>query len=427
MLFLSLILQIAAIALFHQYRVRSGDDHFGFGWEMGRIGRALAEGRGFSDPYGDSTGPTAWEPPLYPYLIGCAFRLFGVYSRASAFVLLGLNSLFTALTAIPVFFIARRVLGERLAWGSAWVWALVPYEMYWSVHWIWDTTLSPLLLAVIFLITLQLEERDGWKTWFFLGVLWGTTALSNPSMLSFLPGSGLWVWYRRNKAGRRSWGGVALASAVFFACLAPWLVRNYRTFGRFVFLRDDFGLQLRLGNGPYADGVLMAYLQPNLNLVEFEAFQQLGELAYAERCKQLAFTWIGQHPRRFMIISLKRFVYYWGGVPRATDSTTWFDFRNSPFLASSVVGLWGLGRAVRKRVPGAWLFLWLAASYPMVYYFVFPHARYRHPIEPELLIMAVFLFSEIKPKKHRGQPQGGEPGRPQWSSETAAAGKISAP
>jgi len=40
--------------------------------------------------------------------------------------------------------------------------------------------------------------------------------------------------------------------------------------------------------------------------------------------------------------------------------------------------------------------LWLVLSYPTVYYFVFPHARYRHPIEPELLILVIFLISEIK-------------------------------
>lgn len=57
------------------------------------------------------------------------------------------------------------------------------------------------------------------------------------------------------------------------------LVRNYEVFGRFVFLRDDFGLQIRLGNGPYADGMLMAYLQPNLNRLELEKFQKMGELA----------------------------------------------------------------------------------------------------------------------------------------------------
>jgi hypothetical protein len=44
-------------------------------------------------------------------------------------------------------------------------------------------------------------------------------------------------------------------------------------------------------------------------------------------------------------------------------------------------------------------------TYPTVYYFVFPHARYRHPIEPELIILIVFLLleagrkSEVKSEK----------------------------
>ena len=45
-----------------------------------------------------------------------------------------------------------------------------------------------------------------------------------------------------------------------------------------------------LGNGPSADGRLMAYLQPNLNILEFEKFRRLGELAYAEECKRQAFA-----------------------------------------------------------------------------------------------------------------------------------------
>ena len=118
---------------------------------MGRIGRSIALGQGFANPYGDSTGPTAWEPPLYPFLIGGVFRVFGIYSPASAWVLLTINSLFTALTSIPIFLIARDMMGERLALVSAWIWALLPYAMYWSIHWIWDTTFSPLLLACVFL------------------------------------------------------------------------------------------------------------------------------------------------------------------------------------------------------------------------------------------------------------------------------------
>jgi hypothetical protein len=181
----------------------------------------------------------------------------------------------------------------------------------------------------------------------------------------------------------------------FFIVLSPWLIRNYEVFGRFVFLRDDFGLQFRLGNSKGADGMLMAYLQPNLNKLEWEKFQSLGELAYAEDCKRLAFEWVRENPARFAIVSLKRFFYYWNGVPKPSDSHAPWDFRNSFFLAWSVLAIWGACRAIRRKVRGAWLFAGLLLTYPTTYYFVFPHARYRHPIEPELIILVAFLLSQV--------------------------------
>jgi len=121
----------------------------------------------------------------------------------------------------------------------------------------------------------------------------------------------------------------------------------------------------------------------------------MGEIAYANSCKKLAFDWIHAHPARFAVVSLKRFFYYWNGVPKATSSVAPLDFRTAPFLATSVLALWGLGRMLRQKRPGAWLFAGLVLTYPTVYYFIFPHARYRHPIEPELLILIVFLLSEV--------------------------------
>ena len=393
---LSFALQVATIGAFHQYRTRPGDDHFEFGWEMGRVARSIALGQGFSSPYEGNTGPTAWEPPLYPYLMGGVFKLFGVYTQASAWVLLSINSLFATLTSIPIFWIAHRTLGERIAVWSAGAWGLCPYVWYWSVHWIWDTTFTPLILACLFLLALELQEWPGLRGWVVFGALYGVGGLANPTMLAFLPFCGLWIWRQRYRRGLPSLGSVALSSVVFFLVLTPWIVRNYEVFGRLVFLRDDFGLQVRLGNGPHADGMLMAYLQPNLNRLELEKFQHMGELAYADSRKRMAFDWIQAHPARFAVISLKRFFYYWNGVPRATNSVTPIDFRTSAFLATSILALWGLGRALRQKRPGAWLFAGLVLTYPTVYYFVFPHARYRHPIEPELLILIVFLLFEVR-------------------------------
>lgn len=413
---LSFALQLATIGAFHEYRTRPGDDHFEFGWEMGRVGRSIAMGRGFSSPYEGDTGPTAWEPPLYPYLIGGVFKIFGIYTQASAWVLLSINSLFATLTCIPIFFIAWRIFGERIAFWSAVTWGLCPYIWYWSVHWIWDTTFTPLILACLFWLAVELQDWPGCRGWILFGALYGVGALVNPTMLAFLPFCGVWIWWQRYRRGLHSLGGVALSSIVFFLVLSPWVIRNYEVFGRFVFLRDDFGLQIRLGNGPSADGMLMAYLQPNLNKLELEKFQRLGELAYAESCKRFTYDWIRKHPARFAVISLKRFFYYWNGVPRPTSSIAPVDFRTSGFLATSVLALWGLGRALRQKRPGAWLFAGLVLTYPTVYYFVFPHARYRHPIEPELLILIVFLLSEtqwssISPWKSgsSGPPQASKP------------------
>jgi 4-amino-4-deoxy-L-arabinose transferase-like glycosyltransferase len=387
-------LRVGWIVIGHTYRFKSTDHDFGFGWEMGRIGASLASGHGFSSPFGPATGPTAWEPPVYPYLIAGIFQVFGIYSKMSAFVLLTLNSVFSALTCVPIFLIARRIFSERVAVGSAWAWALLPNVMYWCTKWVWETSLSALLLAMIVWLTLILEDRDGWLPWFQFGLLWGIAALNSTVLLSFLPAAGLWAWYRRAKRGKRSLARVVLASAVFLACIAPWLVRNYQTFGKFIFVRDNFGAELRMGNGNGADGTWMEYLHPTQDVYAMSQYQAMGELAYIAMRKRQALDYIEANYARFAGLCVKRFLYYWDGPPKATQPWWMNDAKNSLFLASSVLTFWGLGRALRLRKSGVGLLLWLILLYPAVYYVVFPSPRYRVPIEPEMAILCVFVLTE---------------------------------
>jgi hypothetical protein len=186
---------------------------------------------------------------------------------------------------------------------------------------------------------------------------------------------------------------------MFFACIAPWLIRNYRTFGQPIFIRSNFGAELRLGNGPGANGLWMEYLHPTKNVVQMQLFRELGEMAYVAKRKREAIAFIRDDYARFAGLCLRRFVYYWGGLPHSPDESRLAPVGNSLYLASSLLAFWGLGRAIRKRRPGAWLFLWLALCYPLVYYAVFPHPRYRHPIEPELLILLVYVISEVEKKR----------------------------
>ena len=212
---IALLLRVGWIIIGHTYKFKNTDDNFGFGWEMGRIGASLASGHGFSSPFGPATGPTAWEPPLYPYVIAGVFRVFGIYSKASAFALLTLNSIFSALTCVPIFMIGRRIFSEKVAVGSAWAWALLPNVIFWCTRAIWETSLAALLLTTLFWLALTLEDRDGWIPWLKFGLLWGITALSSTSLLSFLPAAGLWAGYRRAQRGKRSFVGIVLGIGRF--------------------------------------------------------------------------------------------------------------------------------------------------------------------------------------------------------------------
>src|ERR1700722_7232117 len=398
---IALILRIAWIILGPTYKLKSSDDNFGFGWEMGRIAASLASGHGFGSPFGPPTGPTAWAPPLHPYLIAGVFQTFGIYSKASAFVLLALNSVFSALTCIPIFLIARRIFSEKVAVGSTWAWALLPNVMFWCTRWVWETSLSALLLTTLFWLALTLEDREGWLPWLEFGLLWGVAALDSTTLLSFLPAAGLWAWWHRSQRGKKSLVGVALAAAVFFACITPWLVRDHQTFGKFIFIRDNFGAELRLGNGNGADGTWMEYLHPTQDVYAMRQYQSMGELAYIELRKQEALDYTRADYPRFARLCVKRFIYFWAGPPKATQPPWLNDAKNSLFLASSVLMFWGLGRALRRRRPGAWLLFWLILLVQAIYYIVFPGPRYRVPIEPEMAILAVFLITEAEKKSVR--------------------------
>src|SRR6185437_12614494 len=123
----------------------------------------------------------------------------------------------------------------------------------------------------------------------------------------------------------------------------------------------------------------------------------MGEIAYVAERKHQAIEFIRADYSRFAWISLKRFIYYWAGRPRSSEISALVD--NSAFLASSILAFWGLGRALRKRRPGAWLFFWLIVCYPAIYYFVYPHSRYRHPIEPMMAILIAYVISEARIKR----------------------------
>jgi 4-amino-4-deoxy-L-arabinose transferase-like glycosyltransferase len=407
----ALLVRVLYVTLAHTYHLRTGQDHFEFGYEMGRVAQALATGHGYADPFIGHTGPTTWVPPLYPLLLAGVFKIFGVYTLGSAWVILAINSFFSALTTLTTYEIAARCFNRRVAVWSAWIWALYPAAMQYAVRWVWDMTVSTWLLSLILVVALRMRRigdipshpdprsNDDGRTlgrWLLFGALWGILALSNPSLLLFLPACALWV-LRGTRHLPRQVGFASMAAVAFILCISPWIIRNALTFHSFIPMRANFGAELYLGNGPGAMGFLMEYNHPYEAPDQLRLYKQMGEVDYAQMRGRLAKIYIERDPGLFLRNSVKRLYFFWISVPHPTGDK-WFTepFRVANFAFASIAGLFGLALALKRCKPAAWLFAWAFLLIPLIYYFVTVHARFRDPLEPLIAILTVYLFQSAE-------------------------------
>jgi 4-amino-4-deoxy-L-arabinose transferase-like glycosyltransferase len=444
--------RVLYILLAHTFKVRPSDDHFEFGWEMGRIGRALATGYGYSDPFTGHTGPTAWTPPLYTLLIGGVFKLFGVYSRMSAFVLLTVNSLLSAWTAVLLWEIGLRCCSRHVALWSGWLWALYPAAMQYSVRWIWEMSATAAVFTAILLLTLRmrgvgeprtkaltpaiapdeaslanpheasvanesLSEGHGfshaistlqmnaalaaevrsrsaqpWQQWAAFGLLWGVLALLNPTPLLMLP---VTAFYALLAPG---WTKVrlqhaSLATLMFLLVLAPWTARNYTVFHRFIPLRDNFGAENFEGNSSWSTGFPWGRTVPLENHRVLAQYAAMGEPAWVADRGARATAWIKAHPKQFTNLTIKRAWMFWAGVPKSVEEAGMLEYgRLMSFQFLSLAGILGAALAIKRRLPGWPLFAGTMLLLPLPYYAVTVQARFRHVLEPVICVMAVYLF-----------------------------------
>jgi 4-amino-4-deoxy-L-arabinose transferase-like glycosyltransferase len=387
---IAVLLRVSGVVLIHSYRVKLENE------ESAHIAASIASGQGFSNPFGVPTGPTAWLGPVYPFLLSGLFWAFGSYTRAAVFSALLFNCLVSALTCIPVYYIALHTFGQRLAERSVWVWALFPYTMYWGIRWVWDTSLSAFLLTLLFMMTLQLATSSSPRQWALYGLLWGIAGLTNTAELAFLPFAGGWICYRQFRQGKSFFRNAAVGATLFLATLTPWTIRNYRVFHKFIPIRGNFGVEFHLGNTPDALGNWQVFLHPSQNVLELKLYRQLGEPAYVHSKLEQTLQFVRERPARFVYLTFAHFIYYWAGPPHTERYPGIYEAKTFLFLISSVLAFWGLLIALRQRLPGADLYLLLLLTYPAIYYITFPHSRYRHPIEPELLILVMFWATQFR-------------------------------
>jgi 4-amino-4-deoxy-L-arabinose transferase-like glycosyltransferase len=365
-------------------------------WAFGRIARSIVTGHGFGSPFAD-TGLSALLPPVYSYLLAGIFKIFGPETRASILAALSLNSLFSALTCVPVYLLAKEGFGSRVAKWAGWGWAFSPYGVYYGADWAWSTCLVTLELAWLFLFAFRLEKSSRTRDWLLFGAACGVAALTEPVTMSVLPLLGVWTFYRLYRQSR-PWKGPMIAAAVAgVAVLSPWIARNYELFHRFIPVRSGYGLELYIGNSGDSTRWVNSNLHPNHSDAELAEYERVGEIAYMDHKLQQAKDFIRSHPAWYAWMTCRRILYMWTGYwsfDRAYLKDEPLDPPNI-FVNTSmtILGLLGLRRAFQRDSSLAMRFAIVLFFFPLTYYFSHPETYYFRPVDPLIVILAAVAIA----------------------------------
>jgi dolichyl-phosphate-mannose-protein mannosyltransferase len=378
-----------------------------FQTETGHIAYSLAAGKGFASPFQRDSGPTAWLAPIYPLIVAGLFKLFGVYTRAAFFAALCLNIVFSSATCVPIFYLGKRIAGVGVGSLGAWLWALFPNAVLIPFEWIWDTSLAALLAAVIAWATLQIADSKPWRNWICYGLLWGFALMTNPAVGSVFPFLLAWLAFgrlREQSPGRRTLlARPALALLVAALCCIPWTVRNFAVFHRFIPFRSNLAYELYIGNNENYDERRRGF-PPITQELETLRYLRMGETAFMEEERQKALRFIETHPRMELQLIAWRFVDFWIGVPdpwrtfKVTDS--WFirGILLGNFL-SAVGSLCGMLILFARRSLAAIPLAAFPLVFPLLYYVTHTSLRYRHPIDPLVLLLTAVAIGALESKQ----------------------------
>jgi hypothetical protein len=259
--------------------------------EAVRVARNLAAGQGFTSPFQTyPTGHTAHIAPVYPFFQAAIWRLFGT-GDVGNFLFLNLEVLALALQIALLPVLARAFRMHASAGFTAAVISLTPAVIQKSPRWEGNYVAVLIMLAAWAMNVIVRDKAPPVRTTALIGLLWGVLILANPS--SVLPYAAWLVWLgfllfsQREALTKESIGVFLILVVVPAMTILPWIIRNYVVFEKFIFIRSNLGLELRVSNNPSAEFAFRANdsfdsIHPEMNLAAARQLAAMGEPAYQD-------------------------------------------------------------------------------------------------------------------------------------------------
>jgi len=279
------------------------------GAEYYYIAEAIASGKGYSNPFKVDTGPTAWMPPLYTYLL--ALLIILLKSRLLvACVVVFLKNIVLVFAGLVAYETAKktfiRIKAEFILLLYA-AWLLSKFRWYFQhTH---DGWLLLFFICIIFPLAVFIRtNRISLKTAIIWGVVGGLSILAGP--VAGLVWLSLWLI---SMLSARNIKMLSLSAVLFIAVCSPWFIRNYVVFDKFIFMKSNLFHDLYHFNYAQESGVLYElFVRQELVWTARKdpdcLYRRVGEAKFIEISKGKFFNAIKKDPYRFIRNLKERFL-----------------------------------------------------------------------------------------------------------------------
>ncbi|HWP45624.1 MAG TPA: PA14 domain-containing protein [Candidatus Limnocylindrales bacterium] len=168
-----------------------------------------------------------YHTPLYPLFLAL-FLYFGETPKIGTLVIIA-QRILGLLSIIFFYKIAKKIFDSTVAFYSSLLFSLYTLLLY------YETVVQTEVLFIFFLslwlyATLKILEKNSWKGYFLMGILYGLLALTRPVAQFFILSLPLVLWFKAGRIRRIIFPSV-LAFATYLAVISPWMFINHRTYG----------------------------------------------------------------------------------------------------------------------------------------------------------------------------------------------------
>ena len=359
------------------------------GGEYYAIAEALAAGKGFSNPFRAETGPTAWMPPLYPFLLAALIKVLPSKMMVALVVVI-LKNIVLIITGLLLYEIAKKTR-QRLPAGAVLVlfclWLLCNFRWFFQFthdEWLLLLLMNGMLAGAVYIRTSIVSFRAA--------VVWGLTG--GLTMLAS-PIAGL-VWSVLSLALMRAGNikKIIFSFVIMILICSPWVLRNYLVFNKIILMKSNFYFDLYHNNQSeggivHEDFIIRTHPFFTVLREKDSLYTRVGESEFlAIYRKKLVMTW--QKTRLLYLANIKSrlaaalFMFYPYSQHELFVSWQAF-FHPLPFVAICVLVL----RRRGVTVPYIQAALLMYAVYLTPYIIVSYYMRYSIPLTQVKLL---FIF-----------------------------------